>query len=212
MRACRSFEPATPEEKRWHDGVAPIANAPSKRWMRSGLGSAGSDSKWPLRVNRDRVAAKASPASYAAEDGSSFRALAVTHRHGGLISYDGISRSPLFFGSCRGPGWVPHERERTQKIANCRRKKLRENKGVLLISRGEQNLKRRPLASHKASRAITRRAEALRTRISGGSRSCCTRSETRWTSASASTSSSETSALHRDPQAGRPLFDQVRIR
>jgi hypothetical protein len=76
---------------------------------------------------------RSSHVRYAAEGGSRFRALAVTHRHGGLISYDGISRSPLFFGSCRGPGWVPHERERTQKIANYRRKKPRENKGVLLI-------------------------------------------------------------------------------
>jgi len=75
-----------------------------------------------------------------AEDGSSFRALAVTHRHGGLISHDGISRSPLFFGSCRGPGWVPHERERTQKIANCRRKKPRENKDVLLIQTAHNGL------------------------------------------------------------------------
>jgi len=83
---------------------------------------------------------KSSHVRYAAEDGSRFRALAVTHRHGGLISYDGISRSPLFFGSCRGPGWVPHERERTQKIANCRRKKTRENKGVLLIQTAHNGL------------------------------------------------------------------------
>ena len=83
---------------------------------------------------------KSSHVRYAAEDGSRFRALAVTHRHGGLISYDGISCSPLFFGSCRGPGWVPHERERTQKIANCRRKKPRENKGVLLIQTAHNGL------------------------------------------------------------------------
>ena len=83
---------------------------------------------------------KSSHVRYAAEDGSRFSALAVTHRHGGLISYDGISCSPLFFGSCRGPGWVPHERERTQKIANYRRKKTRENKGVLLIQTAHNGL------------------------------------------------------------------------
>ena len=89
----------------------------------------------PGRGNR-----KSSHVRYAAEDGSRFRALAVTHRHSGLISYDGISRSRLFFGSCRGPGWVPHERERTQKIANCRRKKPRENKDVLLIQTAHNGL------------------------------------------------------------------------
>ena len=83
---------------------------------------------------------KSSHIHYAAEGGSRFRALAVTHRHGGSISYDGISCSPLFFGSCRGPGWVPHERERTQKIANYRRKKTRENKGVLLIQTAHNGL------------------------------------------------------------------------
>ena len=79
---------------------------------------------------------KSSHVRYAAEDGSRFSALAVTHRHGGLISYDGISCSPLFFGS----RWVPHERERTQKIANYRRKKTRENKGVLLIQTAHNGL------------------------------------------------------------------------
>ena len=95
----------------------------------------------PLGQSRPgRGNSKSSHVRYAAEGGSRFGALAVTHRNGGLISYDGISCSPLFFGSCRGPGWVPHERERTQKIANYRRKKPRENKGVLLIQTAHNGL------------------------------------------------------------------------